>query len=715
MANTIDNFISLKPLAPTLWRRTLIVFATVVIATSTSAKASNNGDRNALGERYPQPILFRAEQLKRDLTYKEWADAVKGYSGLIAKLQNEIMLNGDNSLEWYQRYKSENPHVLVLVHYLYGQRNRDDAELDFKPAHWLHYAGASLALGIDKMTSEITINNSADPDLSSGSVLDICSMTAKGKPNWARCESITLVAVDRSSSKLKVKRGQWGTRPLDFSAGSYIASRVQTGSDTAEDDDLEQQDAIPSARSHGKAAKPKAPTSKKSSRGKAARTAVLWWYNLGIDAPTDENGANGAQIYARTLARKFASNGSLASFNGVAFDVCSRNLKSSIISRGVDVDGDGIADHADKANASYSAGGYHFAQLLREAVGPNRILIGEGWHEGHQRNFGIFNGMESEGWPRGHADLTMRDWSGGINRALFWTERAYPVNRLTYFVYKYRIRGRDQVVPASISRLFQAGAAFTGAAVSQGGALNRNAKLNTRSTLMDEVTGGAGGSIGWLGRPQQPPIRLAKSAPNILASPSNRAVQASSGSALTYEGQKLQVSGNNGHTNFSVGPFLASHNDLTLFMTIRAAPAIGRPAGEGRLLRVKLIDDSNKSVIQESYHPINQLEFEASYFTTGVSGKRIRFDFDIEDHGNIWLSNLSAHEFPDAIVRRFENGLVLANPSSTPVTFKLNDYAPNTAFRRLTGSDTQDPIHNSGEFAEGQIQLTKDALFLVTR
>src|SRR5919106_373879 len=124
-------------------------------------------------------------------------------------------------------------------------------------------------------------------------------------------------------------------------------------------------------------------------------------------------------------------------------------------------------------------------------MGSDKIIIGEGWGERHQRNFGILNGMESEGWPRGHADITMFDWSGGINRHFFWLANAYPKNRFNYFTYKYRIKKVLRGVPFSINRLFMAGAQFADAAVGQAHiAKSRDEAAGLDFSFLDEAVKG---------------------------------------------------------------------------------------------------------------------------------------------------------------------------------------------------------------------------------
>jgi hypothetical protein len=72
------------------------------------------------------------------------------------------------------------------------------------------------------------------------------------------------------------------------------------------------------------------------------------------------------------------------------------------------------------------------------------------------------------------------------------------------------------------------------------------------------------------------------------------------------------------------------------------------------------------------------------------------------------------HAHPDAIYRRFEHGLALANPSPRPYVFDLDKLFPGQTFRRLRGSRTQDTIANDGSAVGGKLELgPKEGLFLV--
>lgn len=73
------------------------------------------------------------------------------------------------------------------------------------------------------------------------------------------------------------------------------------------------------------------------------------------------------------------------------------------------------------------------------------------------------------------------------------------------------------------------------------------------------------------------------------------------------------------------------------------------------------------------------------------------------------FAGFSAHCHADAMVRLFEKGIVLANPSRAAYSFDLQKLYPGLNFRRLAGADV-----NTGVAVNGLVTLgERDGLFLV--
>jgi len=104
-----------------------------------------------------------------------------------------------------------------------------------------------------------------------------------------------------------------------------------------------------------------------------------------------------------------------------------------------------------------------------------------------------------------------------------------------------------------------------------------------------------------------------------------------------------------------------------------------------------------------------------SWFTfREVRTPKVDLLFEFEGRGPVHLRNVAAFSAPDVIVRAYEYGAVLANPSHHPVTLDLAALFPGRRFRRLRGSPEQDVAVNNGQQVGPTVTLgERDALFLV--
>jgi len=111
---------------------------------------------------------------------------------------------------------------------------------------------------------------------------------------------------------------------------------------------------------------------------------------------------------------------------------------------------------------------------------------------------------------------------------------------------------------------------------------------------------------------------------------------------------------------------------------------------------------------------VNDRSFTSSFYFRGIQSAQVNLAFNIEGGAPVTIEKISVHAHPDVMVRPFEKGLVLANPSLRPYTFDLSALAPGRNYRRLQGSALQDPVTNNGRPVETRVTLApKDALFLI--
>lgn len=738
--------------------------ATLLLAVLTlcAAQSASSAERPALdiwSAPYPRTLLFRGvERIDAGDRYEDWAHTLESYDGIVGKAQDELLKRA-SLLDRYVRYKKEHPRQLFLIHYLFRTRIESDVGTTFFPGHWLHFGATRLreALDADEGDATLVVRELDRIVGGAGVTVDICPAGADGRPDWKNAETVTVQSVDKARSSVRVLRAQGRTQLRAFAANSFVAARVQQpvipSAESEDDTELgratgwdegrlvkvrnerlseeereqlrqqrqeERKELRQEERRERKAQDDSVPPS--ADRG-SRDDGAAWWYNFATDSPRDAAGRNAGEAHARDLGGKFAPGGALEVFDGIAFDVYGRVLRPQDLKGGIDIDGDGKADSPEFCNERYGDGVYRFGQELRRTMGPDRILIAEGWALGHQLNVGVFNGMESEGWPGGHADTEMRDWSGGLSRHQYWNANSPKERALSYFVYKYRDKRRHVQVGNNIRRLFMAAAQFVDAPTTTVDVplAAKGGGFGSKFGVMDEERGGQDGQRGWLGRPLGPPQRLARNSPDLLAG-QQRSLSAKlfaatrAGSAqLSMDGAELRASAKSGPVTFQLADVPVTQGNLTVFASMRVASIPGLASGATRMLQVRFREPGSGRVIQETFHPLGRELFEGVYSVTGLAASRVTVEFEVEGPADVWVSRISAHGAPDAIVREFEHGLVMANPGDTPVKFDVDQATAGHKYRRIRATAAQDPNANDGRDAEGTVTLTKDALFLARR
>ncbi len=603
---------------------------------------------------FPRFFAFRTSEAlaaSGRLSYEEWHRLFAPFDGIMGKVLDEEVPRRSAALPFFARFAAEHPEKLVLLH-LNG-RSRDPSLPDsgLFAGHWLHYQGCRAESAIPAAApGEETEIRVADPRLfrvaigrygDSNEDVAICGLLPDGTPDWSRVEQVELLAVDRDGRTIRVRRGAFGTRPLAFAAGAaHVAAHVTEG---------------PWGR----------------------RSRLLWSYNYSPDCPRDARGRAAADILVDQLAALLGEGGPLALFDGLELDVLMAELGRGRSSpRTIDTDGDGRGDDGrfDGANR-FGAGVTAFLARLRQRLGDGKLIMADGMSSAHQRGFGILNGIESEGWPT-LTDPAIDDWSGGLNRHLFWASRA-RAPAFNYINHKFREKDEPVAVPASVVRLVMAAAAITDSWFT---CSDFPGAIGAEIPVWDELVKGQEKVAGWLGEPLSPPRRLAREAPLLLAAEG----LAVSGSA------RLPL------------PSLAGP-DLTVFAELRTAAR-----DQAVLVRVGLVDGAGRR-----HGPwmswADSSPFEASFAFRDVAPGEAALE--IEAEGDLRIEALSAHEAPDAVARLFQGGAVLANPAHHEVTFDLGRLFPGARLRRLRG--TQDPAANDGGPVGRLLTLPRlDALFL---
>jgi hypothetical protein len=680
-----------------------IALAALVCCTSTpdapDATSGLDGLRIMQGD-YPRAFFFRgSEGLARnpEVSYEEWERTFNRLMGIMGKtLDEEVVKTQWRNVDFFTRFKQQHPEQAVLLHFNGNARDPRWERDEFFAGHWLYYNGSKITADVPAEAGEfdLAVENPALYKLNGGRYnrhhddIGLCELDVNGKPDWSKSEQVQLVSVNAAAKTIRVLRGAYGTESRAFQAGkAYAASHVQEGPWGSE--------------SH-----------------------LMWFYNFSTDCPRDAQGRNCSDVLVDDVSRRFEPGGHLAAFDGLEFDVLRYLVRpNGGPGRAVDTNADteidrGIIDGVNR----YGIGVNEFCRQLRERFPQDKLLMADGMHVVNQRAFHILNGIESEGFPE-LRDLEMAEWSGGINRHLFWDRFARPpaFNYINHkFVVPSKIPGREPnrrpPVPFGVHRLSFAASVLTNAALCIG--YPPQTKEGERISIWDEMVQGAANQLGWLGKPLAPAAHLAESQPDLLDGAGksgdglakllsgNDVETAADGAAVKITGMKTDGA----EMRFRLNGVKTQGPDLFVKLTVSADPRRGYPAEMPRLLHVGVVGSSMKPIMSWA----GQDKFDASFYFNSVEAGTVDLQFVVEGTEALRLSGLTVHAHPGAMYREFERGVVLANPSPRPCTFDLDSLFSGAPLKRLQGSANQDPETNNGAPVAGQLELAaKDALFLV--
>lgn len=634
---------------------------------------------------FPRAFFFRAAEIPgkdSSIKYTDWELSFNRLMGIEGKvLDEEIPGISTRNISFFTKFKEAHPDQLVLLHFNGNARDpRFDAE-EFFAGHWIYFNGATILEDVPAEDGE-TVIRVADASLfktgvgrykSKNEDIGLCELDEEGNPDWDRSEQVVLVSADRQNQTITVKRGAYNTRPRAFKANrSYAAAHAFEGPWGGEHSNL------------------------------------MWFYNFSDRCPVDNRGRTASDVLIEDLCNRFEQGGELALFDGIEFDVLFHentyhpDLRRPGSRRGMDVDNDRRVDNAifDGIN-TYGAGTVEFSRLLRSRFPADKMLLADGMNTNNQRAFGILNGIESEGFPR-QSDITMKDWSGGLNRHFFWDQNGRePV--FNYINHKSPSGIRTEV-PFNIHRMVFAAGVFTNSAICY---INMPVPEEGEEIgLWDELVMGTERKTGWLGRPLGDAVQMARTGEQLKF---GHSFEGNVEVTRESEGYRIESADSNaGLTMFELKGIPLHGPDLFVTMTLRAAPLKGYPEEVARLMWVGV--SSGERFMSWA----NMSDFSPIFYFSGLSGESTDLRFEIEGAGPVWISRLEAYAAPGAMYREFDHGVVLANPAPHPVTFDMGTLFPGASFRRLQGSSNQDTSTNDGSSAGTSLTLpSKDALFLI--
>ena len=606
---------------------------------------------------------------------------------LLQKYQGTMVAS--DQLQWFAKYKQRHPDQFV---YLFTQGQVfSETQSQYDPidrsnlfaGHWVYFEGSPLRddVAAEAGAVEIPIEDTSlfrmhnfgqrVPD-----DVALLAMNDDGTVNYNYSEQCKLQAIHEERGTITLERGCYNTQPRAFKAGHSIA-------------------AAHAGRGWGD---------------------MSWAANYSLRCPRDAQGRQAKDIILEKFASLFGEGGATHNYTGLNMDAIATPVgKLSRDERDLDTDGDNQPDNGivDGANL-YTAGHHLFCQQMRERLGPDVIFTTDG--QGGGRAFGPLNGIETEWWPSWN-DMTVAEWSTGMNRNLFWQANTYG----PHFSYiNHKIGGHDEEafwdLPWNRHRLVLAAAQLLGVATTV--MYQPDPAPGETIGVWDELVMGTEDRTGWLGQPVEEAVGLGRQTPNVLGDVTSenlaKKVDASSTSKTDGEWLRVHSTTEDDQVRFRLRDVPVNGPDLLLTLSWRGTPLRGYPGDLGQQIgRAATVTIAPSHDLRlESF--LNTSWFTPSFYFRDVQEDTVDVVFNIEGRGHIDIRELSVHAAPDATYRMFENGLVLANPANHPFAFDLQRIDPDNQYRRLQGSTTQDPQTNNGQPVGDEVTLGPlDGLFLV--
>ncbi|WP_153558601.1 hypothetical protein [Roseimaritima sediminicola] len=631
---------------------------------------------------YPVSFFFRYPEglaAKGKMPFEAWDARFSQLSGVMGKMLDEEILGRSASQDYFRRFKQRHPRQAVLLHVNGGFRNPLADIRHYDDGHWLYYNGTSVLDAISAEPEQITVrvadtrffqlrphrNNPSLPD-----DVGICALDEHGRPDWSVAEQTRLVAIDAQRSTITLERSLYGDKQRHaFPAGqAYVAAHVAQnwGTDNR-----------------------------------------LWALNLSTTCPRNERGQRAIEVWANELIHAIQPDGELDFVDGVQFDVPFVDPVSLGRHRTPDADADGKADLGIVAGEPVMVAGFEdLFRRLRDAL-PDQLILADAMGKS-QRCLAHLNGMEIEGFP----DLTDADfsrWAAATNYLRFWSTRSRPP-RLTYGLMKFLRWPRKPT--AADARLIMAGTTLFDAAVPIGRVPDQPV-----GSVYDELLGGTLQQKGWLGKPTSPARRLGLETANLASQgwQSKVASLDATPRGTTWRAESLAAQA----ISFELGYEQRQKCDLMLRMTVSAERRNRYPQPSYRELTIHLESDVPlpESLSQTEFStPVDGEPFEAIFYFRDVPAGTLRFRCEVEGQEAVTVYEHSLHQAADLVVREFEQGVVLANPSNRSAAFDLASLFPNQILRRLEATKRQDQSVNNGEPVGRVVRVeARDALFLLKK
>ncbi len=667
--------------------------------------------------RVPRAFHFRKSEADAlVMSLDQWEPRYDKLMGVVGKMYNEdeIHLSGANA-DFPQRaifrsFKSTHPDQMALLHFDGQLRNiaTERTTEYYAPQHFLYYVQQPGYSGLSSTATQSVIRTvspvylyfkRAVANYRNEDVV-LVKKAADGGLDWNTYEYTTLISYENDNAAgdgILVERGRYGSSRKNWIADDYyLLVPVSNGPWDIE------------LNNH-------------------------WVYNFSSWCPVDSNGQTCADVFSDEIAGMLMQTHawSIPEFDGVEFDIMLTDIKNiGLNNRGIDSNCDGIPDFGyDGEINRYGGGIYHLGQLLRQKLGNGKLILGDGADLRNQRCFGLFNGMEKESVIVGN-DLELADeWTTQVNRLRFWNSHAYAP-ALSYVNWKYIVEV-DGVrtwlnLDQNLARLNLATLANLDTAVS----FYSYKMLSDPNAVHDEAVCGADQIIGWLGAPKEDFRCLATNGVDLLDGSgfdvsgvfTNRIKSMGADIVLSRIGSdpySLKVSSvSDGRITFRITDIDLSsvtNREITLLADMLSEKSGILPAGMQRQFIVRALDPVG-NILEEHHMFAGNGSYMPNiiFFNRLGTGDTVQIEFDFEGCGYVCLRNTGLYAAAPVLLREFDNGLVLANPSDYEIQISLNAEHRHLAAQSDAWKVDYDQTVNDGSLIAGSILLpARDGLFLL--
>lgn len=636
----------------------VVFISYILMITEASAKPYNSEQNNVFSDLsqkeiytkgYPLYFKFRGEYVTADHTnYATWVNSLNGTTGLMQKFTKEELDVPSTYQKWVNQYATEHPEKLLLLHWN-GQARQVETLKSVRslyfPGHWVYEVGSQLlanALPTDTLLSVSSVspfsltaykNNTITPAVGYPSYILLVPTDNLGNRLWYQSEVVRLKQIYASENKISVSRAMVFSTSKIFEANKTYALSIS---------------------------------------GTYLDSHIMWYYNLSSTCPLDSTGKNAGDILSDELAGLFKTTGVLKNMNGIAFDV---NYFDSSSHSTWDVNNDGIADGGwVNSRNVWRDGDYDFLKKVRSKLGNNYIITSDCEFDTNQQAVGVMNGIESEGLVQYNDGW--RGFSRAINTHSYWTNNTNLTYPFRYVALKL-MNSNDILNQPRLLRFATATACCMKAFLA-------NLPDSTIFPSWMKTTPA-------LGMPNGELIHCAKSSTNLQTLTNDLLMTklTSSDCTLSLSDGNILVTSKWGYKasqtmKLSLSNLTLPAGDITVFVEAQSIDTlVGIPRSEfvPRAFYTSLsgLPDYGEGKTVNSYYSdlyglfgTNKPEEMSFYFRRpGVTQGSHTLSLEIQERGSFIIKSIKIYNQPDVLMRSFDNGLVVVNPSLDSVSVNL--------------------------------------------